>query len=695
MSTLSNYSDEELQQALRRKRQASLADIPTEQLQAALAAKKPDRHIHERAWDAVRGNAAETLPSVYGSAFTAQNEKAGTSAFGPAMAALFGDDQDVAKALQRDHPDARMTQDENGNPVMEMPDGQRFYVNQPGLDLADAGRFAGKVMQFIPAGRVASLPLTLGGRMVAGAAASGATDLAGQMIAGRKPHEIDLTQTGATTALGAGAELIMPAVNAAGRAIRGAFTNPAQELQAGRSLAQQLGLTDVSDDAARALLRRQSDIAAGADPRAIVAEAEFGYRLTRGQLTGDESLLRREELLRATNPNGPLGLLEKANAEATRQNVGRFREMAARGATPETYEQDAAQRLREALTSTRDSADEAVKAAYSKVPSKTAYAGIDDVGDLPARLNEALRQGDVALTEGLTPNTLTAKRVLDQAVAAAEGAPLRMDRLMDLRRIVGRLGADAKREDSRAYAVLMKEFDGWFDQSLTRSLMEGGDDAVRPFREATASARDYFRKFDDSKSESGKAIIKMLSEEATPEQVANVLLNAQGINKPGAAAIAKRYIDTVGKDSDGVTALREIIAMRLFEKAGDTKSNTAILSALKDATEGRGRSLMTTVFNRTELTMLQRFASTLDDFLVPKGMLAKSSGTAERLASFVAPFGNLPFASTIKAIARNLEERAAMQPLLPARSNLLPAAAAASGASARERDQSRGGQRPY
>lgn len=695
MSGLSNYSNEELQEALRRKRQSQLADIPTEELQAALASKQPDRPLYQRAWDAVRGNAAEEIPSVYGSEFTAQNEMAGASAFRPAMAAVFGDDQDVAKALQAEHPGAQLTQDDNGNPVMQMPDGQRFYVNQPGLDLADAGRFAGKVMQFMPAGRVASLPLTLGGRIATGAAAAGVTDLAGQLLAGREPHEVDPTQAGITAVLGGGAELLMPMANAAGRAIRGAFTNPAKQLQTGRSIAQQLGLVEVSDDAARALARRQGEIAAGADPRAIIAEQEFGYRLTRGQLTGDEALLRKEELLRSTNPNGPLGRLEKANAEATRQNVERFRAMAAKGATPEAYEQDAAQRIREALTTTRDQADDAVRAAYAKVPRKTAYAGIDDVGGLPGRLNEALRQGDVALTEGLTPNTITAKRVLDQAVEAAEGAPLRMDRLMDLRRIVGRLGADAKREDSRAFAVLMKEFDGWFDQSLTRSLMEGGDDAVRPFREATATARDYFRKFDDSKSESGKAIIKMLSEEATPEQVANVLLNAQGINKPGAAAIAKRYIDTVGKDSDGVTALREIIAMRLFEKAGDPKGNAAILSALKNATEGRGRSLMTTVFNRTELAMLQRFASTLDDFLVPKGMLAKSSGTAERLAAFVAPFGRLPFANTIRGIAQSLQERAAMQPLLPARPMALPAAAVAGGVSLREQDQSSGGQRPY
>lgn len=68
-------------------------------------------------------------------------------------------------------------------------------------------------------------------------------------------------------------------------------------------------------------------------------------------------------------------------------------------------------------------------------------------------------------------------------------------------------------------------------------------------------------------------------------------------------------------------------------------------------------------------------------------------GKGLRLA-FVAPFERMPFAKTIRGIAQSLQERAAMQPLLPARPMTLPAVAVAGGVSLRKRDQSNGGQRP-
>jgi|GEM_PF-2721581 len=704
MNSLSNFSDEELEAALRRKRSASLADVPTEQLEAALQAKQANSEpLYQRAWNAITGNGAEDLPTIYGSAFTEQNRKAGHSGFRPAMAAVFGDDQDVTNELQRMYPGAAVDQDANGNPVLVMQDGQRFYVNEPGLDWTDVTRFGGKIAQFWPATRAAGAlgmlatkagagpGLAMTTRLGTAAVGAGATDLAGQVAAGR--DKIDTNQTAATAALGGASELIAPGIAAAGRGIRNAFTPDAKHVATGRSLAQQFGLAEVSDDAAQALARRQGEIAAGASPAAIVAEADFGYRLTRGQMTGNEAILRKEELLRSANPNGPLGQLEKFNANATAQNIQRFRQMAA-GGTPEAYEQDAAQRVRDALLSSQQANRKAVQHAYAQVPSKDAFASIDDVGALSGRIREALRQNDVALTEQLTPNALTARILIDQATDAVQGAPLRMDRLIDLRKVIGRLGTAATREDARASAVLMKEFDSWFDQSLTHRLMEGGPDAVTPFRNAQKIAREYFRKFEDSKSEGGKAIMRMLVEEATPEQVANVLFNAHGINKPGAATIAKRYMQTVGKDSDGVKAVREIIALRLFENKGDPKSHAALLTSLKDALAGRGRSVMGTMFNQTELAMMNKFARVLDEFLVPKGMLAKTSGTAERITAFLASFAKVPFVNTLSTIASRLAERRAVQPLLPS-APAVTATIVGGSAQARERrrrDQSGGGQ---
>lgn len=636
-------------------------------------------------WGAIKGDPGEKIPSIYSGSFTAQNERAGKTAFAPAMAAVFGGDDDIVKAIQSQYPDATVSDDGKGNPVIQMADGQRYYVNAPGLDSTDVGRFAGKVMQYVPAGKAAGLGGGLLSRMLIGGAASGLTDMATQKLAGR--DEIDKAQVALTTGTGAAAELIAPAFGAAYRGVKSWVTPISKQVEQGKTLAASLGVGNVSDDAAVALFQNQDQIAAGADPRAIIAQQEFGYKLTRGQLTGKESTLRREELLRSANPDGPIGQLDRFNIQQTEKNVDRLRAMAARGGVPETYEQDAAQRVREGLERARGAAQQQVRGAYGEVPSKSAFASPDDVAALGSRLDEAFIGKDIIVNESLTPTTLAARQLVEQAAKASGGAPMRMDRLIDLRKALGRMRGSAVKEDARAYSQMMDEFDGWFDQALTRNLMEGDPGAVAPFREANKIASRFFSLFEDRKSEPGKAVMRMLTEDATPEQVANVILNANGINKPGAAAIAKRYIEAVGRDTDGVTAMREIVARRLLEKAGDPKGHQALVSSLKDALSGRGRSLMRELFTTTELATLQRFSKTLDDFLVPKGMLGRSSGTAERLAAFMAQFRNVPIFSAISTVNKAVQERSATLPLLANRSAAVPAAIVAGTYDQRERER--------
>lgn len=695
MADLSRFRDDELEEALRRKRQSSLADIPDDVLERRLAElRRPEPSMLQRVGQAFTGNAAENLPSLYSPEFSAQakqiRESQGRNDFFNAVklgsSAYLGDDSDVANAVRREFPDAALEHDANGNPIIRMGDGQRYYVNEPGLDSHDVTRFAGKVAAFAPAARAAGMFGSLGGRMLVGGAGAAATDVAMQAGAGRS--EVDPVQTGLAAGGGALAETIMPIFGAGKRFVQDKLLPRETLVRKGKTIAERAGLQQVSDDAAEALARRSDEIAAGTDPRAIIAEQEFGYRLTRGQRTGDEAVLRREELLRSANPNGPLGQLERQNLAQTEQNVQRFREMAARGSTPEAYEQDAAQRLRDGLARSREAAKQQVGGAYGEVPSKAAFASPDDLAALGSRVDDAFINSDTIVGD-LTPATLAARQAIEQAMKASGGAPMRMDRLIALRKSLGRMRGSAVKEDEFAFSILSKEFDSWFDEALTRNLMAGDPGAIAPFREANQIASRYFSMFEDRKSEPGKAILRMLTKEATPEQVANVLLNANGINKPGAAAIAKRYIEAVGKDTDGVTALRDIIARRLFEKAGDPKGHQAIVSSLKDALNGRGRSLMSTVFSKTELHMMEKFAKTLDQYFVPKGMLGRSSGTAERLVGMLAPFANLPMAGTLRSIGNAMSERAAMRPLLTSRPAALPAGVAAGVAGSRDDERRR------
>lgn len=694
--SLDRFSDEELQAALRRKKQPALDTFSDEELQAALSKKRAaEPSIADRMWNALHPDVTEALPDLYGDEF-AQQAKAlrdaqGRSDFAGSAklsgAAAFGDDADVSAAVLREFPDAVQEQDEQGNPIIRMADGKRYYVNQPGLDASDVGRFAAKTLSFFPAAKLAGKAPSLVLRAVAGAGGAGATDVGMQVGAGRS--EIDPSQTLATAAFGGAGEVMAPAVGALYRGARNALRGKTGNVAAGQAIARKAGITGLSDDAAQYLASRAGQIEAGANPAAILAEKEFGYRLTRGQLTGNESLLRREELLRSRNPEGAIGQLEKHNIAQTAKNVEGMRAMAARGQVPEAFEQDAAQRMRDTLAQQQQAQREQMRAAYSAVPSKNAYATAQDAAALPGRISKAMRQSDVILTDQLTPNTIAARGLISQAMEDAGPAAIRMDRLIELRKALGRMRGGAVKEDSRAFSVLSKEFDSWFDESLTRNLIEGGEGAVESFKQANKVASNYFARFEDSKSESGKAIMRMLVEDSTPEQVANVLLNANGINKPGAAAIAKRYIEIVGKSSDGATAIREIVARRLFEKAGDPKGHQALVTSLKDALAGRGRSLMQTVYTRSELAQMKRFADTLDTYFVPKGMLGRSSGTAERLAAFLGPIGQIPGLTTAKNVRNAMADRAATLPLLQNRPSAAAAMVPAAGLSTKDDEKRR------
>jgi hypothetical protein len=569
-----------------------------------------------------------------------------------------------------------MVKDANGNLMIE-EGGERKYVNQPGLDVTDVLRFGSKVAGFIPAGRGAAAMGSLGGRVAAGGALSGITDVAMQAASGRS--KIDPAQAGIAAAGGAAGEALFPLLRAIGSGVKNAVApaNRVMLVEQGKSLAQRLGLGQVSDDAAAALARRSGEIDAGARPEAILAENQLGYRLTRGQMTGDESLLRKEELLRQTDPTGPLAQLEKRNLAQTGQNIEALRKVAAKGAVPESAEQDAALRIQQSLRSAQKQGREAMRTAYSAVPDQTAFAGGDDVAALSSRPDAALKGAGFILTPQTTPNAMSARQLIAEAAADSPGQ-MRMDRMIALRKSLSRISSNASaREDQAALGIIMRDFDKWFDDSITRSLMNGGEDAVSAFRNAQGVARDFFKKFEDGKSESGRAIIKMMQAE-TPESVANVLLGASGVNKPGASAIARRYLDAVGRNSDGASALRDVIARRIFQNAaGVDKGHQALVSQIKDALNGRGRSLLSTVFSKTELAAMNRFAQTLDTFFVPKGMLGRSSGTAERLAAWLSPYANLPIARAIKPIVDAQRQRSAMQPLLLRRPDVAPALGAA------------------
>lgn len=86
-------------------------------------------------------------------------------------ASVFGDDADLAKTLAQGVEGAKVVNDANGNPMIELPDGKRIYANQPGADPTDVLRFAGQLAAYSPAAKAGQI--IGGGSTLARAAITG------------------------------------------------------------------------------------------------------------------------------------------------------------------------------------------------------------------------------------------------------------------------------------------------------------------------------------------------------------------------------------------------------------------------------------------------------------------------------------------------------------------------------------------
>lgn len=129
------------------------------------------------------------------------------------MPSLFKGDEGVRNRALEAVPGSRMERTEDGAEVVVTPEGQRFYVNKPGLDVDDAFRFGGQVASFLPAGRL--VRGTMGAKAVQAGVGAAATDAAGQTLSGQG---VDTQQVGLSGLLGMGGQLASDGIVASGKA---------------------------------------------------------------------------------------------------------------------------------------------------------------------------------------------------------------------------------------------------------------------------------------------------------------------------------------------------------------------------------------------------------------------------------------------------------------------------------------------
>ncbi len=584
-------------------------------------------------------------------------EDAGISRFSPRMAwaALkdtFGSEAGAAEYLA-EQAGGRVTQAGDGSPMVALPNGRSYRINDEGLDPLDVAKTISNVGAFfIPAGAVAKANqaknVGVVGRVASQGLTAGATDAGLQLTfdGGR----IDPTRTAFAAAGGSGGEIIGSGIGAIAR-----LRNTAS------SRGRQVASTITSEPARAPSIAQQID--AGTNPATLLGQERYGLTYTQGQRMLDPkqqfAQLSREELLRQNPVSGALFRDQAArNTDALTEaldSIGtRFGGRA--GSTPAEMAQGAASRL----TSQADELSGRIGTAYEKAGQGARTAiGRDAVAELPARLQSAV--SEFAPNPKLTPATSETLRQVRNAAkmyTQADGQPSRvagvtLKALETQRRIINRnIAAAANPSDRAAMTAIKREFDGWLDDSIETSLRSGDPKALDALKEARGLRAEYGRRFEGG-SDSDKFIAGLLDGSKTPEELVNIALGASQVSKAGGARFIERLRVASGDDPGVIGNLRAAHFLRMTRgNTGEPLAMGQIVRNIK-STEYNNASVVKALYSPAEWKEIKQLADALDP-LIAKGDFARSSGTAERLARMLFQrAGDVPFLGWIPKAVQN------------------------------------------
>lgn len=606
----------------------------------------------DRVKSAVKGNAAEDLPDVFGTDFESEVKAAGKS---PLLFAakqlpntLFGGDEKVAQGILDRVPGTRLDQDINGNPIIVTEGGKRFFVNKPGLDPNDVLRFAGIAASFTPAGRLArgasASTLAAGGsRLAAGGAAvatggtaAGATDFGAQLAAS---GEVDPTQTAFAIGGGSLAEVVAPVLGSIASKLRTANRRiSGKDVQEARALLADSGVELAEADVPR-LARALDQVRGGAKPADVLAESEFGLRFTRGQklAAADDPAafreLRTEEALRASTGRGGdvVRGIDAGNERAARRALERVAgEVSGGNGAPGQI--DATARVADSVRQQAADLKDRVGEAFGAFRDTKAFIPDTEAATVPKRIADALSDFDLKPGTQLTGAARAAQLV--EETFANRSVALSLKDFEQIRRRVLNTPASSP-SDRKALAIVRGQLDTWLDDVADRALVNGDEQAIDIIKQARGLRREFGQRFE--KTDLGKRfdnIVKdMIAGNAPPEQLARAIFGAQEVAGPQAVTALRRVKAALGDDTEAFDQLRASVLNQIGRaRNGSQKGVQALESNLKTLLVERP-TLAKELFTGQQRDTLGRLASALNT--INKVADRRSSGTAERALAFV------------------------------------------------------------
>lgn len=638
-----------LEQEMQRRGLLAPAQAPIDPLMAEMQKRgleipeQQDKSLWQKAKDAYNGNAefkdAGNVHDWLNSLPLHAQMKGG---FRTAGADMFGNEEDTIKGIKQIDPDAPFFKDVNGNTMFRSRDGKKYYINKPGFDASDALNFGGESGSYLAGGVLTSPFKNLGLRMFATGVTEGGVNAINQKLAGR--DDIDKSELAQTAALGAGFEWAGPLIGKALTKIKTKLTGDKVKIELGKKIA---GKSKLNDDQLESLGELRLNVDESVPDEALIAQVEHGFKLSRGQATGDLKQLAKEQQLRE-QPSlmNRFKRVDDFNSSQVEKNLRNKRAEFYGNADDYLEPTTTAEVAQDALGQAEQSAKKEYQKAYNEVGNL--YVKKEAAQGLPQRLRQVVAKESQWLDKDLTPKALKAVSDIEKSIKSMGGNVSGFSlKAFDAQRkkINNLFSPTMDKTDKTALTIVKRELDDWFYNSIDDSLLKGDPDALKQLTKARGLMTEYSKRF-NSNDNVNKVIKKLVQEQKTPEEFSQLLVGVNGVNKAGSGNLVKAYKNAVGADSEGFKALKahvfeKIILSRGMKANGETalKGLQGIRTAFNDAFSTKGKTMMKELFTQDEANQIRSLMRSINSLITPRD-LVNPSGSGRYVARMVADFGN-------------------------------------------------------
>lgn len=514
--------------------------------------------------------------------------------------------------------------DEAGN-IIVSHNGREAILNKPGFSKFDAVQLGALMSAFFPSSKLAAGASTLKGaatRVGAGAAATQAGLETLQKSEGGELNKIDVALAGATAGgFQLGLQRLAQSIPGLREKIRAAgITEDVRKVY--RETATRLGFdpAEITDDVIRSSVEDVSKSVSPSEALALQGEREFKIPLTQGQRSLSDAALSAEDRARSG--------LSGESAQRVIRGFEEQQQVPAINQARETIEtqiggQDGAGGIvREGVKQAEQLADDAVSESFESVGKSSLSSG--GLKNVLKNVKNSVRDVEFDQTLPQTAGLLNQVKNLSKVIKTFKGLKaVDLKRIEQMRRRINTaIGAADNPVDKRQVTIMKRAFDDSLDDAVQDALFFGDDQSLAALKNARGLFTEYAKKFRAQpkrgksgrivdRDEAGQFIEKIVDANPTDEQIVNAVFGASGLNKGSGSAMASRFRDILGAESEGWKAIRQAALKRLIKtnkvNGEEIVSGSKTLTAINNALEKNG-TLVNELYTKQEIGLLKRFA---------------------------------------------------------------------------------------